>query len=126
MNDNYPDLVVEIHRYDNPNTYRFFSLESGPFMGGMMYRPFRKVDDPGPVYNESHREQIGSEEAQVRRKQLHKDEYKPVPFLSLPVDLAFWVTHHMAPIEFHQALDSRRDQKMANRITVWVRGELPA
>ena len=138
----YPGLVFEIHRYDadkhGPDVFRFYYLEPRPVDHSTSnYQPFRDAFAArmarvsGEKYPDSQnyiiveQKQIVDALALDERVDLLAKGYHAVKFEDAPKVLADHATHSHAPIEFHSALDGR-NPKFTKRVTIWVRGEMPA
>ena len=121
----YPTLCVEIHRYDNPDTIRFFDLvpTEAPDTSKINYHPFATSDDRGPNYVEQQRQQVIGTLIETNHRRLIDAGYSPVPYLELPSALALRVARTMAPIEWHSGLTTG-ELEVTKRVTVWVLGEL--
>jgi hypothetical protein len=129
MNDTIttPDLIIEVHRYDKPeNTFRFFEFSAGDISyNHENTKPFAiSREDMGPNYLRTARCQISEAEAEVKRRAIEEDGFRPLSLEALPGHVRRWVIHSHCPIEFHSVLDNL-DPEWTRRVTLWTNGSLP-
>jgi hypothetical protein len=121
----YPEFVVGLRRYDDPATFRFHIFHPADINGplpGILQEPFGQ---DGPIYFEVERSQVTEQDARIIAECMLSDGYQEYAFLDLPEQFAHFVTHNIAPIEWHQDLDAR-DPKVAERVVIWTTHSIPA
>lgn len=112
-----PTIVVEIHRYTEPDRFGFHTLTPAP---GWNIYPLGK-DQPSYCRNVV---LLNADTSDERREDLLNDEYDHLTWDELPEYLQAWVIGQEAPDEYKVGLGTG-NPGLTNAVSVWVKGTLP-